>query len=337
MSTLCYIQRDGKYLMLHRTVKKHDVNKDKWIGVGGHFEADESPEECLLREVKEETGYTLRSWKFRGIVTFISGDGVTEYMHLFTSDDFTGTPIACDEGDLEWVDIDDVWGLNIWEGDKIFFRLIDEEIPFFSLKLIYDGHSNLVNARLNGRDMELLDIINEDGSKTGVVKERGVVHREGAMHETAHVWIMQQNDYGTFDVLLQLRSLDKETNPGCYDSSAAGHIPSGEKPDEAALRELDEEIGLFATPEDIVEIGSHHAEYNTVYFGKPYRDNELIHVYVYRGEVDISDLALRAGEVDAVEWMDFDECSEAVQFNTMQHCIDIKELYMVADYLKDFY
>ena len=99
LSTLCYIEKDGQYLMLHRTVKKNDVNKDKWIGVGGHFEADESPEECVLREVKEETGYTLTSYRFRGIVTFVSGNGVTEYMHLFTADEFEGKSIACDEGE----------------------------------------------------------------------------------------------------------------------------------------------------------------------------------------------------------------------------------------------
>ena len=120
LSTLCYLERDHQYLMLHRTVKKNDVNKDKWIGVGGHFEPDESPEECLLREVWEETGYTLTSYKFRGLVTFVSGDGVTEYMSLFTADGFTGDPIPCDEGELEWVDKDQVLKLNIWEGDKIF-------------------------------------------------------------------------------------------------------------------------------------------------------------------------------------------------------------------------
>ena len=113
--------------MLHRVVKKNDVNKDKWIGVGGHFERDESPEECLLREVREETGYTLTSYRFRGIVTFVSGDGVTEYMHLFTADGFTGEPIECDEGVLEWVPKEEISGLNIWEGDKIFFRLLTED------------------------------------------------------------------------------------------------------------------------------------------------------------------------------------------------------------------
>lgn len=120
MSTLCYIEHCNQYLMLHRTVKENDVNRDKWIGVGGHFEEDESPEECLLREVKEETGYTLTSYQYRGIVTFISGNGVTEYMSLFTADGFEGEPIPCNEGELEWVDIEKVQELNIWEGDKIF-------------------------------------------------------------------------------------------------------------------------------------------------------------------------------------------------------------------------
>ena len=155
LSTLCYLERDGKYLMLHRVVKKNDINKDKWIGVGGHFEKDESPEECLMREVREETGYTLTSYRFRGIVTFVSGDGVTEYMHLFTADGFEGDPIECDEGVLEWVPKEDISGLNIWEGDKIFFRLLTEEAPFFSLKLVYDGSGGLVSAALNGSPMPL--------------------------------------------------------------------------------------------------------------------------------------------------------------------------------------
>ena len=155
LSTLCYLERDNEYLMLHRVVKKNDVNKDKWIGVGGHFEQDESPEECLLREVREETGYTLTSYRFRGIVTFVSGDGVTEYMHLFTADGFTGMPQECDEGVLEWVPRERIEDLNIWEGDKIFFRLLAAEEPFFSLKLVYDGKSGLVSAALNGVPMQI--------------------------------------------------------------------------------------------------------------------------------------------------------------------------------------
>lgn len=154
-STLCYLERDGKYLMLHRTVKKNDVNKDKWIGVGGHFEEGESPEECVVREVKEETGFTLTSFAYRGLVTFVSGDGVTEYMSLFTADGFEGEMTACDEGELEWVPVEKIQDLNLWEGDKIFFRLLKEQAPFFSLKLVYDGHGRLKDAKLNGQALEL--------------------------------------------------------------------------------------------------------------------------------------------------------------------------------------
>ena len=126
LTTLCYIEKDGSYLMLHRVKKDKDVNKDKWIGVGGHFEKNESPEECLLREVKEETGLTLTSWKFRGILTFIAEGWPMEYICLFTADGFTGELKACDEGTLEWVKKEDVFKLNLWEGDKIFHRLLLE-------------------------------------------------------------------------------------------------------------------------------------------------------------------------------------------------------------------
>lgn len=155
LSTLCYIEKDGKYLMLHRNAKKNDVNEGKWIGVGGHFEKDESPEECLLREVREETGYTLISYQFRALVTFVSGNGVTEYMSLFTADGFEGEPIPCNEGDLEWVEISRIDELNLWEGDRIFHRLLRESNDFFSLKLEYDGHDKLIYAALNGKPMEV--------------------------------------------------------------------------------------------------------------------------------------------------------------------------------------
>ncbi len=146
MSTLCYIEKDGCYLMLHRTKKEQDINEGKWIGVGGHFEAGESPEECLLREVKEETGLTLKAFRFRGIVTFVyqAKEPVTEYMHLFTADRFTGEQIPCTEGDLAWVDKEQVLQLNLWEGDKLFLRLLAEEAPFFTMKLCYDEDGALV-------------------------------------------------------------------------------------------------------------------------------------------------------------------------------------------------
>lgn len=155
LSTLCYIEKDEKYLMLHRIVKKNDVNKDKWIGVGGHFEDGESPEDCVIREVKEETGYTLTSYRYRGLVTFVFADVETEYMSLFTADEFEGEQIECNEGVLEWVAVKDVWKLNLWEGDKIFFRLLEEEIPFFSLKLVYSLEGKLTYAALNGKALDL--------------------------------------------------------------------------------------------------------------------------------------------------------------------------------------
>ena len=155
-STLCYIENENsEYLMLHRVKKKNDANQDKWIGVGGKFEDGESPDECLLREVREETGLTLTDYRCRGIVTFTSDEWDTEYMHLFTATGYSGTMKECDEGDLEWVPKCKVRELPIWEGDKLFFRLIDDRnSPFFSLKLRYEGNA-LVYAALNGKELSL--------------------------------------------------------------------------------------------------------------------------------------------------------------------------------------
>ena len=134
-TTLCYLEQDNAYLMLHRVTKKNDLNHDKWIGVGGKFEPFESPEDCLLREVQEETGLTLTSYRCRGVVTFLLGE-LTEYMFLYTADAWTGTLVkdaARNEGILEWVPKEQVEQLPIWEGDKIFFRLLAEDAPFFLL------------------------------------------------------------------------------------------------------------------------------------------------------------------------------------------------------------
>lgn len=152
LTTLCYIEQDGCYLMLHRVKKVHDINQDKWIGVGGHFEAGESPEDCLLREVKEETGLTLTAWQFRGIVTFDSDCYGTEYMCLYTASGFTGSLIDCTEGVLEWVPKAQIEKLPIWEGDRIFLKLLQQEVPFFSLKLSYQG-DRLDKAVLDGREL----------------------------------------------------------------------------------------------------------------------------------------------------------------------------------------
>lgn len=160
LTTLCYIEKDDSYLMLHRVSKKNDVNKDKWIGVGGHFEKNESPEDCLLREVYEETGLKLTSYRYRGMVTFIFEDMPAEYMSLYTADGFIGSVTnadgsmkECEEGILAWIKKTDIGKLKLWEGDRIFLRLLDENIPFFSLKLVYQGDF-LTEAVLNGEKIK---------------------------------------------------------------------------------------------------------------------------------------------------------------------------------------
>lgn len=150
-STLCYIKNGDEYLVIHRTKKENDLNKDKWIGVGGKFLDKESPEECLLREVKEETGLTLTRYEYKGIVTFVSDKWPTEYMHLFISDGFEGELIECDEGELCWMPRDFVENCSGWEGDKIFLELLRKNVPFFSLKLEYQDNT-LVSAVLNGKN-----------------------------------------------------------------------------------------------------------------------------------------------------------------------------------------
>ena len=154
--TLCYLENDREeYLMLHRVKKKNDINHDKWIGVGGGFEYGESPEECALRETQEETGLTLTDCRFRGIVTFDCEGQETLYMHLFTASGWTGELTDCDEGELEWMPKEKVYDLPIWEGDKIFFRLLEQERPFFSLKLSYDRGDVLRRAVLDGEELAL--------------------------------------------------------------------------------------------------------------------------------------------------------------------------------------
>lgn len=148
LTTLCYIEENNKYLMLHRTKKEHDENAGKWIGVGGKFEEGESPEDCIIREVLEETGLTINNPTFRGIVTFVSNEFGTEYMHLFTASDYKGSIINCNEGELEWVSKDKVMNLNLWEGDRIFLDLLTKDTPFFSLKLCYQADT-LVDSVLN--------------------------------------------------------------------------------------------------------------------------------------------------------------------------------------------
>lgn len=149
-TTLCYLERGDEYLMLHRTKKENDENHDKWIGVGGKFEVGESPQDCMRREILEETGLTVADYRYRGIVTFVSDIYETEYMHLFTVTDWTGEARECDEGELAWIKKQKLFDLTLWEGDRIFLRLLQEDAPFFSLKLTYRG-DELTEAVLDGK------------------------------------------------------------------------------------------------------------------------------------------------------------------------------------------
>ena len=333
LSSLCYIEKDNQYLMLHRVKKVNDENHDKWIGVGGKFEWGESPEDCMLREVWEETGYTLTSWKYRGIITFVYGEDTVEYMSLFTADKFEGTPVDCDEGVLEWVAKDRISELNLWEGDRIFFRLLDEREEFFSLKLVYNKQDILQQAVLDGKELELFDILNEDGSKTGIVKERGVAHREGALHGTVHIWIVRENEKSGYDVLLQKRSNNKDSHPGCYDISSAGHISAGDEMMESALRELWEELGLSVQPEHLELFGTTHVKFEKTFYGKRFRDNEISSDFVYRQPVDMEKLKLQESEVAEVRWMDYEECREKIADVAIPNCINPEEFEKLGSYL----
>ncbi|WP_320936102.1 NUDIX domain-containing protein [Enterocloster lavalensis] len=329
LTTLCYIERENAYLMLHRVSKEHDVNKDKWIGVGGHFEAGESPEECVLREVKEETGLTLLSWQFRGVITFSSEGWEDEYICLFTADRFSGELTACNEGVLEWVDQEAVLKLNLWEGDKIFFRLLNEKRPFFSLKLSY-RENRLVYAALDGRELELFDVRDSEGNVTGVARERELVHLNGDPHGTSHIWVVRENASGGWDVLLQKRSRDKDSYPDCYDVSSAGHLQAGDDFLPAALRELEEELGLRAQAEDLEFVGFRRAYREAFFCGRLFKDHEISAVYIYRKPVETSALRLQKEELESVMWMDLVDCRRAVGEGSLDNCMYPEELEMLS-------
>ncbi|WP_343250522.1 NUDIX domain-containing protein [Diplocloster hominis] len=352
LTTLCYIEKDDSYLMLHRIVKKNDVNKDKWIGIGGHFEQGESPEECLLREAEEETGLILTSYQFRGIVTFLSDDYPPEYLCLFTADAFEGDMIPCEEGVLEWVPKQEVEQLNLWEGDHIFLNLIREGHPFFSLKLKYENNV-LKEAVLDGRAMELIDIRNPDGTVTGRVRERTLIHRDGDLHGTSHVWIYrkhadqghagqshadqghadQNNTDQSFDLLLQKRACGKDAFPGCYDISSAGHIPAGNDYASSAVRELGEELGIHADTEELHFLGMYESRVEREFYGRPFRNHEISAVYLLEKSLEPDQLSLQEEEVEQVVWMDIRDIRQGIEEKTLNHCILTDELDMLEKYL----
>ena len=301
--------------------------------------------------MKEETGLTLTKYSFRGIVTFFAEGWQTEYMCLFTSDSFVGSLSDCEEGELEWVEKSRLLDLNLWEGDKIFFRLLMENAPFFSLKLGYNG-DRLTEAVLDGSPMELLDIRREDGSLTGKVQERSIVHASGSLHGTAHVWIVRPSDGAfaypfrnatphtakqqAFEILLQKRSQAKDSYPGCYDISSAGHLPAGSGFLESALRELEEELGIKADPQDLQEAFLHVGYAESTFYGKPFKNAEVSAVYLYTRPVEAEHLTLQAEEVESVCWMDYDTLlsevrQEAEAGKTEKYCIFLDELERLGE------
>ena len=332
LTTLCYVEKDDSYLMLHRVSKKHDVNKDKWIGIGGHFEEGESPEECLLREAMEETGLRLTSFRFRAIVTFIADGWPPEYMCLYTADGFEGELTDCNEGKLEWVKKAEVTKLKLWEGDKIFLKLIAEEAPFFSLKLMYQGDV-LKEAVLDGKPLELFDICDTDGNPTGETTERSEAHTLGTVHRTAHTWVVRQSADDGFEVLLQKRSLRKDSFPGCYDTSSAGHIQAGDEPLESAIRELKEELGISAVPEQLHFAGTFPISFAKEFHGKMFRDEEIAFVYIFNEPVNTDELILQTEEVESVQWFDLEEVCEKCEKHRDIFCVPTGGLEVVRKYL----
>lgn len=333
LTTLCYLEQNDQYLMLHRISKKNDVNKDKWIGIGGKFEWGESPEDCLLREAEEETGYRLTDYRLRGIVTFLFNEEEAEYMFLYTASGFEGEPVPCSEGTLEWIPKNEIDSLNLWEGDRIFFRLLTAEAPFFSLKLHYRG-DRLEEAVLDGAPMELLDVLDEDGEPSGLVRERTMVHERGDYHRTSHVWISRETADKSHELLLQKRSMDKDSFPGCYDISSAGHIPAGADYMDSAIRELYEELGIRANKESLRFLGFHDAAFDGEFYGRPFRNHEKSAVFLYTEPVDERMLHLQKSEVESVCWMNIDEIHLKVGKENPEFCLYADEIEMVKKYLE---
>lgn len=315
LSILCVFNQRGKYRIIKEAVK------------------EESPEECLLRTAGIRENNLSLSWRSRGILTLVKGEMPTEYVFLFSAQDSESIEKEESTDTVSWEKADEILNKTAGEEEKICFRLLMEDGPFFSLKVILDGKNILKMASLNGKDLELFDILREDGSVSGIVRERGVAHLDGSLHPTSHIWIVRRNRKNGWDLLLQKRSLRKDSNPGCYDISSAGHVAAGDTYLPAALRELEEELGIRAEEKDLHLAGMRKAYFEDVFYGKPFRDYEISAVYIYDRPVDEKKLILQESEVERVKWMDFKECCREVKEGSMKNCIYMDELEIVGKYL----
>lgn len=323
-TTLCYIEKNDSYLMLHRTKKKHDGSFEKWLGVGGKLEKGETHEECVLREVKEETGYELIDYCFRGKVYFYSDTWEDEIMYLYTATGYTGEEILCNEGELVWVKKNEVCNLHIWEGDRLFLNRLMEDNSYFELELRYAG-DNLVSHKWL---MEMFDVVDEDGNPTGEIVDRKTAHREGIRHRTSHIWLLRRNNE-KLEILLQKRSKNKDSHPGCYDISSAGHIHAGCDFKESALRELSEELGVLAQSDDLIYVGKINTYRETMPHGEIFKDNQVSAVFIMWYNKESCEFSLQEEEVESVEWFELEDCMNKVKNNLFSHCMRLHELEMV--------
>lgn len=316
LGIFCVLEQRGKYRIIKEVVKE-----------------GESPEECLLRTAGIRENNLSLSWRSRGILTLVKGEMPTEYVFLFSAQDSESIEKEESTDTVSWEKADEILNKTAGEEEKICFRLLMDEGPFFSLKVILDRRNILRRASLNGKSLELFDILREDGSVSGIVRERGVAHLDGSLHPTSHIWIVRRNRKNGWDLLLQKRSLRKDSNPGCYDISSAGHVAAGDAYLPAALRELEEELGIRAEEKDLHLAGMRKAYFEDVFYGKPFRDYEISAVYIYDRPVDEKKLILQESEVERVKWMDFKECCREVKEGSMKNCIYMDELEIVGKYL----
>ena len=332
-ATLCYIERDGRYLMMLRNKKQNDPNEGKWIGVGGKLEEGESPEECARREILEETGLNATELMHFGDVYFRSDVWGEEIMRLFLVTGFEGELADCAEGELHWIEKDKVFDLNLWDGDRIFLQYLITGKRFDEMTLTYEGE-RLCRCSVDGEDVELIDVYNEDGSPAGYVASRDYVHWKGLWHTTNHMWIVRQNEVGRYELLLQLRAACKRLYPSCWDISSAGHIPAGEAALQGAVREIQEELGLSVRPEELEYIGTLVMTYDDDY-GEGYHDREHCRISILRKQVSISEMTLQASEVERVMWFGLDGLADAMADGTWKHCLYQEELDFIRPHLEN--